>query len=164
MKLKPGDIGLTHSDEAIGFLINPAQKTKAVDNASKYNHALLIINNKGDTFEALNKLDHYNLERYKGQQIAIYRHKHMTRELFEYGYASIIKYDGKTYPYLRLFLHLFGAAKYIHWDMPVCSELVSKFLFACGLRQNWWGVNPDNLHDWMKDHKDFTLVYEGGWA
>lgn len=162
-KLKQGDFAHTHSDEMVGFLINRIQKRKAVDDESKYNHSLLILNGKGDTFEALTKIDHYNLERYKGQNIVIYRYKKMTPELFRKGWDSIKQFDGKGYPYWRLFMHLAGLAKFVHWDRPVCSELVSKFMYACDLRKNWWGVNPDNLDDCMRDHKDYIKVYEGIW-
>ncbi len=87
----------------------------------------------------------------------------MSREMFIQAWPEISKLNGKIYPYPRLFLHAIGLAKFILWKYPVCSELVAKFEFECGIRMNLWGINPDNLADEWRISKYYDVIFEGEW-
>lgn len=149
------------SDGKVAKAINAIQKLKSVDDESTYNHTGLIIDNHGGTFEALWKTERSDLYQYAGCRIIVVRHRQMTDAVFLEAWSEIAGLEGARYPVPRLFLHLLGLAKYVHWKYPVCSELVAKFEFKCGFRRNWWGINPDNLADEWRISKYYDVIYEG---
>jgi hypothetical protein len=161
LKLERGMAFAVCSGSSLARAINTVQKIKSIDNESTYNHAGLIIDTTGGTFEALLTIRRANLSAYKGCNVIIVRHKDMTDELFSKGWSEIERLEGTLYPVPRLFLHLVGLAKFIHWRYPVCSELYAKFECACELRRNWWGINPDNLVDEWRISKYYDVIHEG---
>lgn len=163
ISLTPGMEFAVNSGSALAKAINCVQKIKAVDNESCCNHAGIIVGAQGRTFEALWKIGYSDLGAYKGCEIIIVRHTMMSERKFTEAWPEISKLDGKIYPALRLPLHLFGLAKFIHWKYPVCSELVAKFEVECGLRKNWWGINPDHLADEWRISKHYEVIFEGIW-
>lgn len=152
-----------NSGSNLARAINCAQKIKAVDGESSHNHAGIIVGNKGRTFEALWKIGFSELDEYKGCNMIIVCHRLMSQRTFDDAFSRIVTFNGKIYPALRLPLHLFGLAKFIHWKYPVCSELVAKFDYECGFRRNWWGINPDNLVDEWRISKHYEIIFEGIW-
>jgi hypothetical protein len=161
--LRPGMVFAVNSKSLLARAINWCQKVKATDNDSCYNHAGIIVNGEGQTFEALTKIGYSGLYKHKGKEIIVAMHKQMTDKRFNKAWPEISKLNGKMYPFPRLALHLVGLAKFIHWKFPVCSELVAKFEFECGLRKQWWGVNPDNLADEWDISKHYDVIYKGVW-
>jgi hypothetical protein len=157
---------------ALGFAINFVQKAKAVDNHSEYSHTGIITGADGATLEALWSVKSQNLwEAYAGNQILIVRNVNMLEPVYAAGIEKIRKHIGQWYPVHRLLLHLIGAAKWIHWDRLVCSELTAKFEVGCseylgpdrtsGFLRNYYGVNPDNLVDRWLISRYYTIVFEG---
>ncbi|HQM30630.1 MAG TPA: hypothetical protein PLR20_14880 [Syntrophales bacterium] len=159
--IRKGDVFAVKTNSALAGIINFCQKVWSWDSESKYNHAGVIIDETGKTFESLAKIGSYDLSQYEGQCIIIARHKEMDDSKFEYGFLKVKGLDGAIYPVLRLLLHLVRLAKYIHWKYPVCSELVGKFLNAAGLWRKWWGITPDILADVWTISKHYDVIYEG---
>ena len=95
--------------------------------------------------------------------VLIGRHKAMTPSIAKQGIKQIMVHEGRIYPAHRLILHLIPpAAKYISTgQFLVCSELVSRFLWLCGVKSYWKGVNPDHIADWIRKFRDFEIVYQG---
>ena len=157
--VREGDLFLVNSESCLAGAICLVEKIKSLDNSATYNHAGIILDSKGTTLEALWRIDHADLNAYKGRKILIVRHCGMNNDRFTKGIESVMKYHGKLYPVFRLFLHLVGLAKYIHWTYPVCSELVGRFLYGAGLfKSTGWGWNPDNLADFFIDNKAYDTV------
>jgi len=152
-----------NSGSNLARAINCAQKIKAVDNESCYNHAGIIVSSRGRTFEALWTIGFSDLDQYIGCEMIIVCHKLMSEPRFAAAWPKIAKLNGKIYPFLRLPLHAIGLAKFVHWKYPVCSELVAKFEVEAGLRKNWWGINPDHLADEWRISKHYEIIFEGVW-
>jgi len=163
MTLQPGMVFVVKTGRVVSNIINFCQKVKAVDNKSFYTHAGIIVGSYGKTFEALAKVGYGHIDHHKGCPILIVKHNGMTEELFKTAFDELKYLDGSMYPVPRLFLHLLGLAKFIHWKYPVCSELVAKLEHEAGLRRNWWGINPDNLADEWLISKHYTIIYQGKW-
>ena len=159
--LQAGDVFAVDTGTFFGNLINAVQTFWAVDNRSEYKHAGIVASQDGRTFEALARIRYADLRDYAGRKVLIARHVHMSPELFALGFNEVRHLDGAVYPFPRLFLHLVKLAKYIHWRYPVCSELVGKFECGAGLRENWWGLMPDNLADQWRESRYYVTVYEG---
>ncbi|MBC2712071.1 MAG: hypothetical protein HGJ94_14125 [Desulfosarcina sp.] len=160
--LKPGDIFCTRNPMWLGRAINSVQKFNSVDNESSYSHAGIIID-LHLTFESLWTIKKGSLSAYEEKKVLIGRHTKMTQDLFEAGIAPVLKHEGQMYPVWRLVLHLIPPmAKYIsNGKNPVCSELVAKFLAACGLLDSWKGRNPDHIADMIRKFRCFDVVFEG---
>jgi hypothetical protein len=161
--LSKGMVFAVYSGSTLAKAINVCQKVKSTDNESIYNHAGIIVGETGRTFEALYKIGYSDINQYKGCQVLIVKHCLMDEGRFQGVWPEIDKLDGKIYPFPRLFLHLFGLAKFVHWKYPVCSELVGKFEVEAGLRKNWWGLNPDHLADEWRISRYYDTIYEGIW-
>lgn len=170
--LCPGDEFATKNPMALGMAINFVQKAKAADNESEYTHTGILTDPYGATLEALWTIKSQNLwEAYKGEKALIVRNVSMSLPIYVAGFAKIREHIGQLYPAPRLLLHLIGAAKWIHWDRVVCSELTAKFEAGCaeylgldrsyGFMRNWYGVNPDNLVDRWKISRYYETVFEG---
>lgn len=160
IELQPGDGFVVRTKSKIATPIIIMQHLISPDHEAVYNHAGIILNSEGDTFESLGKIDHYNLSQYKGCQILIARQNIMTAEKFMEGYLRVLKYDGLKYPWWRLALFCFGLADDLHSiDRPVCSELYDLFEGGPG-----WGVSPDNLADTWHRGMYHTTKLEGVWT
>lgn len=166
-----GDEFATRNSSIIGAAIRFGQKVKAADNESTYNHTGIITDPQGATLEALWTIKSQNVWKdYAGEKILIVRNVNMTLPVYVAGMTKIKKHVGQWYPVPRLLLHLIGAAKWIHWDRVVCSELTAKFEAGCadyladreaGFMRNWYGVNPDHLADRWRISRYYTTVFEG---
>lgn len=162
MKLQPGDVFVVRGDTSISYLIRVAGKFWSTDGECTYNHAGLILDPEGNTFESLSRIDHYKLMAYMGKQIMIVRHKGMTPDRFVMGWDKIKHLDGVIYPWWRLGLHLFHLARFFNRSgIPVCSELVGMFENGAKLRNVFWGLTPDNLADQWRESKYYDVIYEG---
>ena len=164
MKLKAGDCFVVRGDTSLSYLIRVFGNFWSSDGECTFNHAGIILDREGNTFESLNRIGIYNLEIYKGKQILIVRHKKMTSARFLDGFASVNHLNGVIYPWWRLALHLFHLARFFNRSgIPVCSELVGMFENGAGLRKVFWGLTPDNLADEWRISKHYEIVYEGVW-
>jgi hypothetical protein len=156
---KPGDCFVVNTGSKIASLINWGQKVWSFDHKANMNHAGIIVDSDGGTFESLERIDHYNLDQYIGMPMLIIRYREMTEEKFKIGYEAILKYDGCVYPFWRFFSHLMGFARFIHWSYPVCSELVGLFLNKANLEFNTgWGTSPDYWCDWWNVNKNVDII------
>ncbi len=144
------------------------------DDEAKYSHAGIILDEEGNTFEALTTYKVGNLNNYVGSPIIIGRHFDMTDEIANASSEKImVKFAGKMYPFIRLGLFLIPlAAKFLHFAKPVCSELCFLHMKHSNLRRNihgdeiidfYWSITPDYMADFMKNSNVFNIVYEGIW-
>lgn len=172
MKLQPGDEFAVCSPTALGCLIRMAEKVKAGDNESKYNHTGIILDGEGTTLESKWTVRSGNLWKdYVGCPVLVVRNIYMTPWVFQLGYEKIKRHIGQWYPVHRLALHLLGLAKWVHWDDVVCSELTAKFEVGCaeyfgedegaGFMRNHYGVNPDHLTDRWEISRYYHTIFEG---
>lgn len=165
LDLQPGDVFATANPQALGWIINLAQKVQSDDGESTYGHAGIITSPAGETFEALWKIRKNNLKAYVGKRVVIARWKAMTPAAFEKGWQAVKVQEGQWYPFGRLFLHLLGMPKVHLPNREVCSELTCHFLISAGATVrsgcNWYGVNPDELVDEWRISKHFDILYEG---
>ena len=162
--LNAGDIFLTANPMWMGRLINWVQTFNSKDNQSKYSHAGIILNNQGRTFEALWTNKQQNLFKvYQGKQILIARNNKMQSDRFTFGWNGIKHHEGKLYAGHRLFFFLVcpPLAKYFCLGLGVCSELTMKFLYRAGLAKTWKGWNPDDIDDMVREHREYTIIFEG---
>lgn len=164
-QLQPGDIFCTRNPMALGRAINFMQRFWAKDNASTYSHAGIIIDRQGTTFEALWTVTSRNIfEDIARDQILIGRHLDMKPYFFSSAMSAMQHYQGRWYPFHRLFLHLLPPlAKYVSAGSRylVCSELVGKFLSLAGLIDFYKGKNPDDIADMIRLWRAWEIVYEG---
>lgn len=171
-ELCPGDEFAAINPEGFGKLINFFQKAKSVDDESSYTHTGVITDPSGATLEASWTVTSHNLwEAQRGRRILIVRNISMTPALFAAGFEKIRRHIGQWYPVPRLFFHLVGLGKFIHWNKVVCSELTAKFEAGCaeflgpdktsGFMRNYFGVNPDNLVDRWLISRYYETIFEG---
>jgi hypothetical protein len=164
INLMPGDIFLSKNPMFLGRAINAVQSFWAVDRKSIYSHAGIITSATGTTLEALWTVKEQNIhDAYKGTRVLIARHKKTTHDTFLSGYKAIKKHQGQIYPAHRLILHLIPPlSRFIHAGRLVCSELTWKFLRKSGLEKTgWYGQTPDTIHDYVVNHRDWCIVFEG---
>lgn len=161
--LKPGDIFLSRNPMALGRAINAVQMFWSTDNQSKYSHAGIILDEKGQTLEALWTVKNQELYRdCAGQEILIGRWEYMDRAAFEAGMKFINGRIGKWYPLHRLLFFMFPPiAKYVSVGPLVCSELTAKFLVGADALSWYKGRNPDHLADIVNHHDHWEPIYEG---
>ncbi|PIE67203.1 MAG: hypothetical protein CSA23_04955 [Deltaproteobacteria bacterium] len=148
----PGDIFVVYSGTFFARTINRVQQFWDVDGQAKFNHAGVIIDADGTTIEALRTIQNGNIYNYKDHLFMVGRPYAITDEKFQVGYDAIKGHLGQSYPWWRLFLHVFPpAARHISTgNFPVCSELVAKFLHAAGYFPSWKGITPDVIADRIK--------------
>lgn len=163
MKLQPGDVFLTSNPMALSRAINWAQRIWNKDSKSKYSHAGILTDANGATFEAIWTVKSQNLfDAYEGDQVLIARHESMAHERFLEGFNPLYKeQNGKIYPFYRLIFHIIPPLAKLSIGKLVCSELVAKFLKNVGLMDYYNGCNPDNLHDVVRWHKGWKIIFEG---
>ena len=160
--LKSGDIFcVTDPKGWISRIINAHQWLWSIDGESTYSHSGIITDKNGDTFEALyNGIRRSNIfTEYTGRPIIIGRVVGMDDAKFDERFAVVSKYEGKIYPYWRLFLHgIPFLAKFFHQaKLPVCSELVWMFSDL----GNPWGITPDIAADRIRHWDEIDMIYEG---
>ena len=163
IKLTHGDVFLSKNPMWLGKVINFIQRIWSKDSHSIYSHAGVILDESGRTFESLWTVKSQNLfKAYAGQEVLIARHKDMNpkRVFVALKYIHNI-HDKDFYPFYRLFFHLLPPLAKISTGSVVCSELVALFLEKCGLMGWHNGCNPDNLHDMVKFHKGWSVIFEG---
>ena len=158
-----GDIFCTRNPMWLGRAINAVQRFHAIDNESAYSHAGIIVGPSGRTFESLWTIRYAELANYTGKGVLIGRHVSMSPSIAAQGLRQLSAYEGRIYPFHRLIFHLIPpVAKYVSsGKFLVCSELVARFLWLCGLKSYWKGVNPDHIADWIRKYRDFEIVFEG---
>lgn len=120
------------------------------------------------------------------QPCQVWRHRHLTDQQRQAIVDAVLKFEGRPYGPLKLFLHLgdwaLAWARYgltlgrvrgevwacrrlsrLDW-FPICSYLWAHaweealgYQFGAPAER----VNPDDMHDWVKQHpEDWELVYE----
>ena len=164
LTLKPGDIFLSRNPMMLGRLINWVQAFTSKDNQSEYSHAGVILDYKGETFEALWTNACQNLfKAYNGKKVLIARHKRMDAGRALAGWNGVKHHKGKIYAGHRLLFFLLcpPLAKYFSLGMAVCSEMTMKFLYKAGLSKCWRGFNPDDIHDMVAHWKEYDVIFEG---
>lgn len=127
-----------------------------------FSHAGIVLNGIGQTLEALPEgIVHSTINQYKGQRILIVRpqaEKEAIEDTLQYVQN---KWLGSTYPYWRLIVHLIGFDNWSLLNVPVCSELAAYYEKQLGLRNEYWGINPDDLGDeWILSDKH-EIIYRG---
>lgn len=165
IQLRRGDLFATKNPMAIGAAINFIQKINSSDNKSFFSHAGIIDSENGDTFEALWTVKNSNISNYKNNRIIIAR-MNVPEEVIDDCLNNLKKeYNGKFYPLWRLPFHIIPPlAKYISWrgKWVVCSELVAKYEYCCGMRHNQYlGTSPDMLVDEWSKWKNFEIIFDG---
>jgi len=170
IQLQAGDMFAVNSGSPIAKAINGVSGFWSADGKSKYNHAGLIINHLGDTFEALRKLDCYNINAYKGRPILIARPKvegDAPKKIAEVLQSLMLRHRGQKYPWWRIGLHLIPplARKVSYKGLwLVCSELVAKAAWMLKVRhENYTGTTPDKLAEEWVHWKEYDIIFEGVW-
>jgi hypothetical protein len=176
--IKKGDIILSTVPAGKGFLaggIRFFQKMHSKDKDAFYTHCMFVsevdhFNHIYKIFDTSVKIEERDFfENYSGHPCTVVRVKIAEDSKIDEVCRILINKDsGKRYPFLRLFLHMFGLADNIHWDRLVCSERVAKYLHLI-LREHrifsferYYGWTPDNIYDFTLDRQDiFEFVYEG---
>jgi len=163
IKINPGDIFLTKNPMWLGKAINAMQRVWSKDSRSMYSHAGILINDTGRTYESLWTVKSQPLfKAYAGKEILIARHQDMIPGLFMKSFAHIKKcHDGSFYPFYRLIFHLIPPLAKLSLGNVVCSELVALFLQQAGIMDYHNGATPDNIHDMVKKHRGWEIVFEG---
>lgn len=165
--LQPGDVFASRNPQGLGKAICLAESLKSADGEAEYGHTGIITNSMGGTIEAVWSIREQNLfKEYKGMKVLVARWGGMDLKAYEEGYNSIKKQIGRMYPYHRLFLHMIGLARFLHFfNTPVCSELTAMFLINAGAitleGKECWGATPDNLVDEWRISKYFDVIWEG---
>lgn len=165
LSLRPGDIVCTNGDNLFQDAIRGVEKVWSKDDEVSFNHALILIDKNGTTFEALETVVRRNIyDAYKGCRIKIFRYAGMNDFIFNAGFKEVKKHEGNIYPAWRLLLALIpplskriGTGKNL-----MCSELVSKFLNKCGVPgfYPYLGKTPDDVHDMCSNYKDWNTIYD----
>lgn len=165
LSLRHGDIVCTCGDNLLQNAIKGVEKAWSKDDEASFNHALILIDKKGTTFEALETVSRRNLyEAYSGCRVKIFRYAGMSEFIFKIGFNEIKKHEGNYYPVWRFFLHLIPplSKRIGTGNNLVCSELVSKFLNKCGVPgfYPYLGKTPDDIHDICSNYKDWNTIYD----
>lgn len=164
IQLQKGDLFATVNPMALGRGINAIQWFWSGDGQSCYSHAGIIINEQGDTFEALWTVKSVNLfKAYAGKNVIIARPK-ISASIIDIELDFLMKeHKGKIYPFWRLGMHLIPPlAKIALFNMLVCSELVAKFEYKIGARHGQYkGTAPDTLADEWINWKIFDVIFQG---
>lgn len=160
-----GDVFAVNSGSKISNMINSVQEWNSPDRQSTYNHAGIIVDGGGRTFEALRYLDYYDLKQYEGRPIIIARPIVPTSQA---KLEAILKvthvYRGRGYNYAHLLLFFYPplARRVNIVGVPVCSELTAEYQYLAGCYgNNFKGVSPDQLADEWTNWKGFEIVFEG---
>lgn len=166
LNLEPGAVFGTRNPMALGRAINAIQWYYSSDGESTYSHSGIILNEQGETYEALWRIRKGDLREYLGQNIIVARYSSLSSFSFKTALMRLMaRHHGQFYPVWRLPLHLLGPlSKLISWrgKFVVCSELVAEFLYLAGLRHGQYiGTNPDQLADEWRRWQGWKILGEG---
>jgi len=167
MDIRPGDVFAVYSGSWIARAINCFQWIWSRDGSARYNHAGIILDESGRTFEALATLRTSHLDEYQDKPVIIARPERASGPKREAVLKQIIiRFESKWYPAWRLLLHIFGPLSKVSFaGRPVCSELVAFYLWQVGARHDQWaGTSPDTLVDEWRNWHGYQIVYEGKWV
>jgi hypothetical protein len=168
IELKQGDVFAVASKSWMAKAINAVSGWNAADGKSSYNHAGIICDAEGRTFEALRRLDFYHLDAYKGRSIIIARPDAPKDAKHTALLKVVYLHRGQIYPAWRIPLHIYPplARKIsINGKYLVCSEAVAKYEWLTGTRHPpYTGATPDMLADEWRQWRSFNIIYEGVWA
>lgn len=165
LAFRPGDIVCTRGDNIFSKSIRGVEEVWAKDGEADFNHVLVIIDSDGTTFEALEKIRRQNIyDAYKGCRIKVFRNETMTDAVFKIGFNAIKRHEGNIYPAWRLLLAIIPPLSRVigTGENLVCSELVSKFLYKCGI-DNFYpylGKTPDDVHDMCENYKGWNCIFD----
>jgi hypothetical protein len=180
VRLAKGDLFAVRSAGPVSHVILAIEQFHSKDNSARFGHSGIIINSRGQTFEALTTARVGCLDRYVGQQIMIVRPKRARREngvIVQHDLPDTVvtlalreirqQHEGQWYPAWRLALHLVPPlAKYLSVGGRhlVCSELVAKYEWLASHRElPYTGINPDDLADLWSASARYDIIYEGVW-
>ncbi len=167
-ELRPGDLfaieGTKFYQKLFGFF------QWVWDKCGKWRHAGIVTDEKGNTVEALWKVQPSSLKTYNGLNVIIIRWNGMTPEAYAKGMAVISEDMGEDYPWWKLPLFLFPTLAHLvsTGKFKVCSELDFKFLIGSGFDKlndgdgddDWRGRVPDDVGLLpIKFPDDFTVVF-----
>lgn len=171
IELEAGDIFFSASDSCWGKAIRAIEKLWAKDGKAEFNHAGVITNRQGCTFEALNSgIKYSHLDKRNGQPMFIARPIYKRRSRIEIPdlkkheeIARIVaRYNKKHYPWYRMPLHLFPPSTQLRlFGVLECSGVVADYLHGIGARHAQLGVNPDTLADEAQDWGNYQPVFKG---
>lgn len=165
VELQQGDVFAVYSGSWLARSINAVSGWNASDSESEYNHAGIITNANGQTFEALRRLDFYHLDAYQKRKVIVARPKASQVAKQTALLRLISLHRGQIYPAWRIPLHVYPplARKIsLNGKYLVCSELVAKYEWLTGNRHlSYTGATPDMLVDEWRQWRDFEIIYEG---
>jgi hypothetical protein len=168
IELKQGDVFAVNSGSWLARSINAVSGWNAADGKSRYNHAGIICDATGRTFEALRRLEFYHLDDYKGRQIIIARPDASQAAKHTALLKVVYLHRGQVYPAWRIPLHIYPPlARNISLDgrYLVCSEVTAKYQWLAGVRHPpYTGATPDMLVDEWRQWRKFDIIFEGDWA
>lgn len=164
-KIQPGDGFLTKYPGPLQYAINFVQWARSRDGEATYTHSGLVVSENGTTFEARLKVKEYDLSKYIGSRVLIYRHICMNEKTFQKFYKQLKnESNGKIYPFYRMIFHISPLlSKWAPFDRGVCSEKNAKFNYLCEFMSYWKGVIPDDIHDMVCDPwaDQWEIIFEG---
>ena len=167
MKLMPGDVFAVNSDSLLAKSINAVQWIHSRDGEAKYNHAGIILDETGQTLEALWTIRKGHMDAYRGKQVIIARINAVSIQKREAVLKQlIVEHMGQWYPFWRIPLHIVPPlAKISISKRLVCSEFDAKYEARLGVRHGQWaGTNPDTLADEWRKWRGFDILFEGEWT
>jgi len=173
-----GDILLVRNPNILGTVIKWFQELQGDE--AIYTHAAIISDSPPHIYEAAETLKEETLHKYIDYDICLIRHNLMTFDRYEKAVINVIRpHLGDIYPFHRLILHAVDnsvnwilrkigvkcrlkTAKWVSYNMAVCSEWVDMFYHDIGLVDEWRGHNPDDIHDRALAHpENWRIIYEG---
>ena len=161
--IRRGDIFLSRNPMTLGKIINWFQSIQSVDKSSKYSHAGVVLNSFGAILEAVWSVKVTNLwDEYGEDCVLIARPINLSDEDINRGINIARKNIGKWYPFHRFIMMLIPTlARRVGGSVGVCSEETVRYLQAAGMDIDWKGKTPDNIHDMVKDSREWIIIYEG---
>lgn len=171
--IEPGDVFTVKTTGILGGGVDLFQKLNSSDGEGGYRHGGILLNDRGDTFEALLRIGKNNISKRVGLPVLIARPVGtdinnlpiiLAKKLSVLD-AVIKYYEGSIYPFWRLPLHIIPPlARQISYKgkFVVCSELVAAFEYQIGARHSQFtGTTPDQLSDEWHRWKNFNIIFEG---
>lgn len=173
-RLQAGDVFCVTTAGPLSIVIRAIERFWAEDDKAEFGHTGIITGEDGASFEALTRVRHSTIDRYKGKHVLVARPMRsidgaviMRAKKIKAMKQLASEYAGKWYPFWRLLLHMIPAlAKYISYDgrFLICSELTAKYENYIGTRQGpYTGVNPDDLGDGWRSDKNYIIIHDDTW-
>lgn len=164
--LQPGDIFLLEPQEPdlISDIVKEVSGWWSVDGKAECTHSGLIINEAGDTIESAPVTSKLNMfTDHASWFVQIWRCDTLSPLKAQLAINELIRTIGEIYPFWRLGLFAGGLARWWHGHLMVCSELTTKFIcLACPVHpRTYWGMSPDDLHDWLQANREWAMIYRG---